>query len=65
MSEKKLPTEWEAESGIIVHDPDGWDRRNFDESWATPIDREEWIHRAGWSTIQIKNLEKYKEFFGD
>lgn len=47
---KRLPSEWEEISGITVLDPDGWDRKNYDVSWNTPIDEEEWYHRMSRST---------------
>jgi len=50
MSDLKLPSEWETIDGVRVMDPDGWDRRNFVESWATPIGRDEWEQRRSEST---------------
>ncbi len=38
---------------IIVLDPDGWDRKNFEESWAEKISKEEFCHRLNMSTTQI------------
>lgn len=42
--------EWSGYLGILVTDPDGWDRKNFNESWAEPISREEFLARAFSST---------------
>lgn len=39
--------EWK---GIVVLDPDGWDRRNFKVSWAELITREEFENRVCHST---------------
>lgn len=52
MSDLRLPDEWEKETGITIIDPDGWDRRNFEESWGTPITLAEFKERAFRSTIQ-------------
>jgi len=48
--ELKLPSEWEVVDDIAVMDPDGWDRKNFKESWNTPIDYNEWSRRMARST---------------
>ena len=56
MSELKLPSEWENITGITVRDPDGWDRRNFAESWGTPISREEWNMRMVRSTCDFSKF---------
>ena len=49
---KKTPDEWCQETGIIVRDPDGWDRRNFSEDWAIPLTWEEFVTKAMFSTIE-------------
>ena len=36
---------------ITVHNPDGWDRQNFGESWAEEIDEDEFLLRLSKSTI--------------
>lgn len=43
--------EWVEMTGTIVYDPDGWDRRNFRDSWAEKIDRFEFRRRAWSSTV--------------
>lgn len=51
--EKKTPDEWLQEpdfEGIVVMDPDGWDRKNYEESWAEPITSLEMSKRLGTST---------------
>lgn len=50
--EVRKPEEWAADFGIKVHDPDGWDRKNFAESWAKPISASEFAHRAAESTCE-------------
>jgi hypothetical protein len=54
MSERKLSAEnWLKEpayEGIVVYDPDGWDRSNFDVSWAEKITEEEFNKRLATST---------------
>jgi len=53
MSDLKLPSEWEKIDRIKVMDPDGWDRKDFHNSWNTPIDRDEWLNRAARSTCDF------------
>lgn len=36
-----------------VMDPDGWDRENFDESWAEKITEREFLHRLNQSTCMV------------
>lgn len=44
--------------GITVLDPDGWDRKNLDASWAEPITQEEFNFRLSISTASYP-----KDFF--
>lgn len=60
-SELRTPAEWEAELGITVVDPDGWDRTNFAEDWARPISREVFWQKVGSSTV---NWERMKPDLG-
>lgn len=39
---------------VQVLDPDGWDRSNFEKSWAEPITLSEFQKRLNESTIQVK-----------
>jgi hypothetical protein len=48
--EKKPASDWEPIFNLRVFDADGWDRRNFDESWAEPITAGEFNRRAWVST---------------
>ena len=49
---RKKPEEWCKETGITIHDPDGWDKSyNFDQEWDTPITWEEFRYRAMLSTV--------------
>ena len=36
--------------GVVVTDPDGWDRQNYEESWAEEITRQEMSYRMLRST---------------
>jgi hypothetical protein len=36
--------------GITILDPDGWDRKNLDSSWAEPITQQEFNFRLSIST---------------
>lgn len=42
---------WSVLTGIEVIDPDGWDRRNWEESWAKKITLQEFIRRCCQSTL--------------
>jgi hypothetical protein len=44
-------TWWAKELDITIMDADGWDRMNFDESWAELINHEEFLNRAFRSTM--------------
>lgn len=46
------PAQWEPICNIKVHDPDGWDRTDFEASWAKPISEMEFHVRAASSTVQ-------------
>jgi hypothetical protein len=43
---------WSNETGIEVLDPDGWNRMDYEKSWAEEITRDEFIRRAGMSTCK-------------
>jgi hypothetical protein len=45
------PAEWEPICNIKVYDPDGWDRKDFEASWAKPISEMEFHVRAAESTV--------------
>lgn len=51
MTDLRTPAEWEKELDVIVVDPDGWDRTNFEEDWAKPISREEFNQKLGRSSV--------------
>lgn len=46
------PEVWCQMFDIIILDPDGWDRSNFDEDWAKALTREEFVKKMMVSTIQ-------------
>lgn len=51
----KTPDEWlktEPYVGISILDPDGWDRTNFEASWAKPISSSEFDNRLSVSTAR-------------
>lgn len=39
---------------ILILDPDGWDRSNFERSWNELIDRDEFNIRLNKSTVKIR-----------
>lgn len=47
---KLLPDDWCRLTGIQIMDADGWDRKNYEKSWGTPVTREDFIKRATRST---------------
>ena len=59
---KKLsPSEWVDLTGVVILDPDGWDRQNMAASWTERITIDEFKVRASRSTI---DLVRYREVFG-
>lgn len=44
---------WTQVTGVIVYDPDGWDRQNFQASWGEKITIAEFRRRAGKSTVDF------------
>ena len=60
---KKTPIEWLADpkfTGIVVLDPDGWDRKDFEKSWRKKIDEEEFTRRLMQSTIVVNRPQGFK-----
>ena len=53
-------TEWSEKFGIVVTDPDGWDRQNFAESWDEKITESEFIDRLRKSTSFTPPTKKEK-----
>ena len=52
-NELKTSAEWQSLCTILVMDPDGWDRKNFDYSWyEEKITRSEWGKRMVYSTVR-------------
>lgn len=54
--EKELKTseEWQKECTIIILDPDGWDRKNYNYSWyEEKITRLQFENRMTYSTVQF------------
>lgn len=49
---KKASEIWCLDTGIEVMDPDGWNRKDYDNSWCEEITRDEFIRRAGMSTCK-------------
>jgi len=56
---KKTSAEWmktEKYRSLVIFDPDGWDRRNFERSWNEEITEEEFERRVCLSTTVFKSL---------
>ena len=47
---------WADLTGVVVLDPDGWDRSNFAASWSEPITLEEFRSRVYISTVRFSTL---------
>jgi len=47
-------TAWCEKIGVLVLDPDGWDRANFDQSWAELISEAEFRARLQRSTVMVR-----------
>jgi hypothetical protein len=47
------PEVWCDLLDVFILDADGWDRKNFTESWNTPITRHEFIERFQRCTIRL------------
>lgn len=62
---KLAPERWCLRTGIRVMDPDGWDRRNYEESWRKPITRGEFLVRARSSTCMAWPTPLYDEKWKD
>lgn len=56
---KELPQMWERLLDILVMDPDGWDRRNFDIDWNKKLSLKDFLIKASESTCQ------YSQFYID
>jgi hypothetical protein len=50
---------WVQFTGVIVHDPDGWDRKNFEASWLEPITLAEFKRRVYMSTVNFKSVTDF------
>jgi hypothetical protein len=48
---KHSPRWLEGFPGMVIREPDGWDRENFAASWAEPITEEEFYRRAMLSSL--------------
>lgn len=62
MSEGILKTsdEWQKdiEAWCVILDPDGWDRKNYQQSWhEEAISKQEFLKRLGPSTCHFKDFK--------
>ena len=51
---KKTSEEWQKECSVIILDPDGWDRVNFDYSW-----NEELITKSEFEKRMVSSTCKF------
>jgi hypothetical protein len=57
--ERASSEEWQQRfPDVVVMDPDGWDRSNFDASWAEPITLGEYRRRLALSTCGPRAVAK-------
>lgn len=57
MDVKKTPDEWlstEQYRGIVVTNPEGWPRKNFERAWREPITDIEFFARLCRSTVESR-----------
>lgn len=47
---KLTPDQWCQLTEIVVMDPDGWDRSNYQKDWAKPLTFDEFLTKAHMST---------------
>lgn len=61
-SPKMTSEEWyKIHTDLIILDPDGWDRKNYDFSWhQEPITETEFFRRRMWSTCLSNNYDGTK-----
>lgn len=58
MEELKTSAQWAEEKGVVVLDPDGWDRQNYDYSWnVEEITEAEFERRKSESTTLVQRPE--------
>ena len=58
---KLHPEKWQKLTDILVGDPDGWDRANFDVDWNREITFDEFWQKAGESTTYRRPTMDYDE----
>lgn len=61
---KLTPDEWLARSefwGVVVVDPDGWDRTNFEKSWLEPLTHSEFKRRLEKSTCIRRRVRDQRQ----
>ncbi len=54
---KKLPSEWAADIGVDIRDPDGWRRDN--KNWFQTLSYDDFCERMAMSTIIIIDQDKF------
>lgn len=58
MEELKTSAQWAEEKGVVVLDPDGWDRKNYHYSWnEEEITEAEFERRKSESTTLVQRPE--------
>jgi len=65
MADLKSSEDWHKEpkyNKIVIMDPDGWNRKDYKNSWAEEISRDEFEQRVGLSTCSYPAgfFEQYK-----
>ncbi len=58
MEDLRSSADWQYFTGVIVIDADGWDRKNFEASWAEKITLTEFKRRVLESTIDFTSLNR-------
>jgi hypothetical protein len=62
---RRTPNEWQAHFGIVVYDPDGWNRKATDwqAEWNRPMTESEFRERATKSTTGIRDKARYAYYW--
>lgn len=50
---------WAQFTQVIVMDPDGWNRKDFDRSWAELITLAEFKRRVWSSTVDFRSVQAF------
>lgn len=61
MEDRYDSSHWAQVTGVIVMDPDGWNRQDFENSWNEKITLAEFKRRAWMSTVDFRSFDRADE----